>query len=76
VNGILEVGEGILDISDFSDGIKLVHFLERIVGRNMGQRLEIEKKMTIHKIHNCHLALQFASEVMDVCTAGVTAEGV
>lgn len=76
VNGVLErVSEGITDISlDFSDGIKLVHFLELLSGKKIGKKLELDKKADIYKIQNVYLALQFAEKDMDVKAGGVAAE--
>lgn len=78
VNGVLDrVGENIADIStDFSDGIKLAHFLELLSGKKIGKKLELERKSDIYKIQNLYLALQFAEKDMDVKAEGVAAEGI
>ena len=77
VNGVLErVGEHITDISlDFSDGIKLVHFLELLSNKKIGKKLELERKTEIYRIQNLYQALQFADTQMDVKAEGVAAEG-
>jgi hypothetical protein len=74
VNGVLKhVDEHVTDIThDFSDGIKLSHFLELLAGKKMPKRPE-EAKSRIHKINNVFLAMQFL-EQMDVKVEGVAAE--
>lgn len=76
VNGVLDrVGEHVTDIStDFSDGIRLAHFLELLSGKKVGKKLELDKKSDIYKIQNVYLALQFAEKDMDVKAEGVAAE--
>jgi hypothetical protein len=75
VNGVLKhVDEKVTDITqDFSDGIRLSHFLELLSGKKMPKRPE-EAKSRIHKINNVFLAMQFL-EQMDVKVEGVAAEG-
>lgn len=75
VNGVLDrVGESITDISaDFSDGIKLAHFLELLANKKFGKKLE-ERKQEIYRIQNLFLALQFAENEMGVKAEGVAAE--
>lgn len=75
MNGVLKhVDEHVTDITqDFSDGIKLSHFLELLAGKKMPKRPE-EAKSRIHKINNVFLAMQFL-EQMDVKVEGVAAEG-
>lgn len=77
MNGVLDrVGEHITDItSDFSDGIKLSHFLELLSGKKIGKKLELDRKSDIYKIQNVYLALQFAEKEMEVKAEGVAAEG-
>jgi hypothetical protein len=74
VNGVLKhVDEKVTDITqDFSDGIKLSHFLELLSGKKMPKRPE-EAKSRIHKINNVFLALQFLDQ-MEVKVEGVAAE--
>lgn len=78
MNGVLDrVGENITDISaDFSDGIKLAHFLELLAGKKFGKKLELDRKTEIYRIQNLYLALQFAENEMGVKAEGVAAEGV
>jgi Calponin homology (CH) domain len=77
VNGVLErIGEHIQDItSDFSDGIRLAHFLELLSGKKLGKKLEEDRKADIYRIQNLYLALQFAESQMGVKAEGVAAEG-
>lgn len=74
VNGVLKhVDEKVTDITqDFSDGIKLSHFLELLSGKKMPKKPE-EAKSRIHKINNVFLAIQFLDQ-MDVKVEGVAAE--
>eukprot|EP00026_Physarum_polycephalum_P009635 Phypoly_transcript_09764.p1 GENE.Phypoly_transcript_09764~~Phypoly_transcript_09764.p1 ORF type:complete len:403 (+),score=111.43 Phypoly_transcript_09764:73-1281(+) len=74
VNGVLKhVDEKVTDITqDFSDGIKLAHFLELLSGKKMPKKPE-EARSRIHKINNVFLAMQFL-EQMEVKVEGVAAE--
>jgi hypothetical protein len=76
VNGVLKhINEKVTDITqDFSDGVRLAHFLELLSGKKMPKKAE-EAKSRIHKINNVFLALQFL-EQMDVKVEGVAAEGI
>ncbi len=75
VNGVLDkIGERVNDITvDFSDGIKLVAFLELLSGKKLGKKLEENAKSRIHKIQNVFLAIQF-TESLEVQAQGVGAE--
>eukprot|EP01110_Echinostelium_bisporum_P004782 TRINITY_DN21857_c0_g1_i1.p1 TRINITY_DN21857_c0_g1~~TRINITY_DN21857_c0_g1_i1.p1 ORF type:complete len:484 (-),score=267.31 TRINITY_DN21857_c0_g1_i1:68-1519(-) len=74
VNGVLEAEEKVSDITtDFGDGIRLIHFLERLGGKKIGKRIEEKAQSRIHKIQNLHLALQFTNE-LDVQAQGIGAE--
>jgi hypothetical protein len=76
VNSVLEkVEEKVSDITtDFSDGIKLIHFLELLSGKKIGKKLEENPKNRIQKIQNLHIALEFV-KALDVRALGVGAEG-
>jgi len=75
VNGVLnKIEEKITDITlDFSDGIRLIHFLELLSNKKIGKKLELDAKSRIHKIQNVYLAMQF-TETMEVKVEGVAAE--
>jgi len=75
VNGVLShLDEKVADITtDFSDGVKLIHFLELLSSKKIGKKIELDPKSRIHKIQNLHLALQF-TETLDVQAQGVGAE--
>lgn len=77
VNGVLDKnGEKITDITqDFSNGIKLVQFLELISNKKLGKKLDNDPKSRIHKIQNVYLAIQF-TETLDIKPEGVAAEDI
>jgi cortexillin 1/2 len=60
--------------TDFSDGIRLVQFLELLSGKKIGKKMEVDPKSRIHKIQNVYLAIQF-TESLEVKPEGVAAEG-
>lgn len=76
VNGVLDkIHEKVNDITtDFSDGIRLIEFLELLSNKKIGKKLERDPKSRIHKIQNVYLAIQF-TETLDVKPEGVSAEG-
>jgi len=75
VNGVLKPSdEHVKDITtDFSDGIKLILFLELLSNKKIGKKIEHDAKSRIHKIQNLHLALKFVEE-LDVQVQGVSSE--
>jgi len=75
VNGVLRtVNENITDITaDFSDGIRLILFLELLSNKKIGKKIETDPKSRIHKIQNIHLALKFVEE-LDVQVQGIGSE--
>lgn len=61
-------------VKDLETGVKLIHFLERLSGKNLGSKYETDPKSRIHYIQNHHIALKFV-ESLDVRALGVGAEG-
>lgn len=77
VNGVLDkIHEKVSDITvDFSDGIRLIQFLELLSGKKLGKKLEQDPKSRIHKIQNVYLAINF-TESLEVKPEGVAAEDI
>lgn len=74
VNSCLEEDEKITDIvKDFSNGVRHIHFLERLSGKKVGTKYENDPKSRIHSIQNHHIALKFV-ETLDVRALGVGSE--
>jgi len=46
----------------FSDGVKLIAFLEKLLKKDIGQRYSKNPRLTVHKITNCFIALKFLEE--------------
>jgi len=46
----------------FSDGVKLIAFLERLLKKEVGQKYSKNPKLKVHKITNCFIALKFLEE--------------
>eukprot|EP01156_Anaeramoeba_ignava_P021811 Anaeramoba_ignava/c19781_g1_i3.p1 GENE.c19781_g1_i3~~c19781_g1_i3.p1 ORF type:complete len:267 (-),score=68.64 c19781_g1_i3:1408-2208(-) len=48
---------------DFSDGVRLLHLVELLSGKNCRQKIAQKPSLKIQKISNCNIALNFIEEV-------------
>jgi len=46
----------------FSDGVKLVEFLEKLLKKEVGKKYSKNPRLKVHKITNCFIALKFLEE--------------
>jgi hypothetical protein len=46
----------------FSDGVKLIAFLEKLLKKEIGQKYSKNPRLKVHKITNCFIALKFLEE--------------
>jgi hypothetical protein len=46
----------------FSDGVRLIAFLEKLLKKEVGQKYSKNPKLKVHKITNCFIALKFLEE--------------
>jgi len=76
VNTLLsKKGEKVENIAtDFADGVKLIHFLELISGKQCKRKYNPDPKDKINKIQNLHIALSFLYDDLQLKSRSAGAE--
>jgi len=63
-------------ITGFSDGVKLIEFLEQLTRKPLVQRYSKVPRLRVHKITNCYIAIKHLSESCGVTGLTVQAEDI